>query len=237
MARTRQQKANLALTIIAIILLVIVIPLLAISITLIARGSDPDNPPQVFGYAPLVVSSGSMSGSEKDSFDEGDLVFIKVYKNEEDKAGLQEGDVICYRTYEDNIKFVTHRIVEISYGDDGAISSIICKGDAANMSRDSAITLSAVYGIYSGKMKGLGNFAEFVQTPWGIVTIVGVPVVVFVAIDLIVTFSMRRKRKVAENAVETDRALSEKDEEIARLKAMLEDRENEENIKNERGDD
>ena len=118
-SKDKTKTLNLIFTIVAVVLIVIIVPLLAISVTLIIKGSiDPDNPPSIFGYAPLTVASGSMEGTNDDSFDEGDLIFVKVLSDDE-KQQLQELQVICYTV--DDI-YVTHRITSITYNDDGTIA-------------------------------------------------------------------------------------------------------------------
>ncbi len=211
-AKHKTSIANIIAMVVSGILIVIIVPLLAVTVVLSVRAAiNPDMPPSIFGYAPLTVASGSMSGSNADSFDEGDLIFIKILSDDE-KNQLQVNDIICYTT--DGV-FVTHRIISITE-EDGVITSLITMGDA-NYSADDPITTADIYGKYSGCIKNLGDFAEFLQTPAGIALFIAVPIVAFIVYD--VTMTVLRKRKSEE---------SSKDEEIARLKKMLDEKNNSE---------
>ena len=69
-----------------------------------------------------------------------------------------------------------------------------------------------------GSVEGLGAFAMFLQTPVGILVFVGIPVIAFIAYDAIRITLYNRKVAVQEKS---DKLLADKDEEIARLRAML----------------
>ena len=58
----------------------------------------------------------------------------------------------------------------------------------------------------------------FLQTPVGILVFVGIPVVAFIAYDAIRITLYNRKVK---QQAQTDKALADKDEEIARLRALV----------------
>ena len=59
------------------VIAVILLPILAINLTLIIKGSmDRDTPPDIFGIAPLAVTSGSMEGDQPDSFPKGAPIFV-----------------------------------------------------------------------------------------------------------------------------------------------------------------
>lgn len=56
-----RSKGDIAALVILIVLAVILIPILAINLTLIIKGSvNEDVPPSVFGIAPMAVTTGSM---------------------------------------------------------------------------------------------------------------------------------------------------------------------------------
>ena len=72
-------------------------------------------------------------------------------------------------------------------------------------------------GILNGSVDHLGAFAMFLMQPLGVLLFVGVPVVIYVVVDIIrITIHNRKVRKA-----ESDE-LRDKDEEIARLRALVE---------------
>ena len=228
----RRRKSDLVALIIMIVLSVILIPVLAINLTLIIKSSvRQDVPPDVFGVAPLAVTSGSMDGGREDGFEKGALIFVRLL-DDEDKQSLKEGEIVTFRA-SDNV-YVTHRIVGINRDDAGQIVSVVTKGDA-NASSDGAILLSDVVGICTGSAAGLGDFSIFLQTPVGILVFIGIPVLLFIVYDVIrITLYNRRVRAEAESAdseavldakqTELEQARSElraREEELARLRAQV----------------
>ena len=212
-------KGGIVSAIVMGVLTLILLPVLIINVTLIIKGSQGgDAPPDVFGIAPLAVTSPSMTGSNPDSFGEGALIFVKILSGEE-KQTLKEGDIVTYHTTDavsDQPIYVTHRIVKVN-SDEGKIVSVVTQGDA-NTSDDGAIAIDFVVGKCVGSVEGLGAFAMFLQTPVGILVFVGIPVIAFIAYDAIRITLYNRKVAVQEKS---DKLLADKDEEIARLRAML----------------
>ena len=143
---------------IALICLLLVV--LAINISIIIQANkNKDKVPQVFGYKPFVVLSGSMNPEIK----VGDLVLVK----EVDVNELKEKDIIAYRDAKD--KVTTHRIVQV-INDEGNLS-FITKGDANN-AEDAAIDASQVEGKYEKRYPGIGNAIIFIQQPLGFAVVV-----------------------------------------------------------------
>lgn len=208
-------RSGLVTTIVLIVLAVLFVPILIINLTLIVKGSLHDDvPPDIFGVAPLAVASGSMSGDADDCFDEGALIFVDLLDSEE-KQSLQEGQIVTYYTGE---VFVTHRIISVERAEDGRITGFIAKGDANNTD-DGVVPVGNVVGLCTGSVAGLGDFALFMQTPMGILVFVGIPVVIFIAFDVIrITLERRRQRAASDGS---SAELAQKDEEIRRLRAML----------------
>ena len=187
-----RSKGDIAALVILIVLAVILIPILAINLTLIIKGSvNEDVPPSVFGIAPMAVTTGSMDGDREDSFAEGSLIFVRIL-DDEGRQELKEGDIVTFRT---NGTFVTHRI-------------------------DGATPIENVVGVCTGSIGGLGAFSIFMQTPVGIVVVIGVPVAAYIVYDIVRVTLARKKAK----ACDTSPDETDKDEEIRRLRALLEEK-------------
>lgn len=195
-----EKKLSRGATVAMIVLAVILVPVLLINLTLIVKGSIyPDSPPDVFGIAPLAVTSGSMEGDQKGSFDEGSLIFVKKL-SAGDKNNLEAGDVITFLT--DGV-YVTHRIVSVNKNSSGDSVSFVTKGDANNVS-DGAIPAQNVFGKCVGSVAGLGGFMLFLLTPAGILLFVGLPILIYVAVDvLLITLHNRKVAKTqGENSLD-----------------------------------
>lgn len=221
--KKRRTKGDIVSLVILIVLAVILIPIFAINLTLIIKGStDPNTPPSVFGIAPMAVVSNSMDGDEPDSFAKGALIFVRILSDEE-KQELKEGDIVTYRD-EKNNTFVTHRVVTVNLDEKGEVASVTTKGDV-NTSPDwydgkEWIPLENVIGVCTGSMGGMGSFAMFLQSPEGIVVVVGIPVLVYIAYD-VTRITLYNRRAKAAAAAEAAAQENEKDEEIRRLRELL----------------
>ena len=170
--------------------------LLVCNVTIIVKGTlHPETPPSVFGVAPMVVLSGSMSGTAEGHIEVGDLIFATAA----DTDKLQVGDVVSFM--EDNV-VVTHRIVEIT-ADESGKKQFITKGDANNAA-DPPIYADTVVGICRGRIPKLGDFAMFLQKPLGMAVFIGIPVCAFIVGDVI-----RRRRDARRENEETARLRSE----------------------------
>ena len=102
---TEKKKSGAAMHIIGAVLCVVFGFFLVCNIVIIVKGTlHPETPPTVLGVAPMVVLSGSMSGTAEDHIEVGDLIFTKQADIDE----LQVGDVVAFM---DGSIVVTHRIV------------------------------------------------------------------------------------------------------------------------------
>lgn len=217
-AKRKRTKGETASIVVLIVLAVLLVPVLAINLTLIIKGAVyPDTPPSVFGVAPMAVTSGSMDGDKEGSFAKGSLIFVDLLSDEE-KQELAVGDVVTFRA---SGTFVTHRVISLvrENGDGSPVESVITQGDA-NDAADSATPIENVVGRCTGSIGGLGAFSVFLQTPVGIIVVIGVPVAAYIVYD-VVRITLARRKEKAEEAALSASAESDKDEEIRRLRAML----------------
>lgn len=162
---TEKKKSGAALQILGAVLCVVFGFFLVCNIVIIVKGTlHPETPPTVLGVAPMVVLSGSMSGTAEDHIEVGDLIFTKQADIDE----LKVGDVVAFM---DGSIVVTHRIVSIS----ADRTEFVTKGDANN-TEDEPISADQIIGQYSGRIPKVGDFALFLQKPLGMVIFIGVPV-------------------------------------------------------------
>ncbi len=203
----KKKRLELIKRIVCIVLVVIFLPLLLVNIVLIVKGLvNPNVPPDIFGYMPLAVLSGSMDDGSENCIKVNDMIFVKKV----DPQTLKEGDII---TFDYSGDVVTHRIKDVIQVD-GKIVSFETKGDANNTS-DGLISVDKVFGVYQSRIGGLGGFIIFLQEPMGMLIFAGIPIAIFVILE--VMSYMNNKKKVVSATV-----LDEKDAEIERLRALIE---------------
>lgn len=203
-------RISRALFVIGAALCLLLTVILVCNLTIIIKGVvNPKEPPSVMGVTPMVVQSGSMSGSAKDHIETGDLIFIV----KADAGKLRVGEIISYM---DGDIIVTHRIVKIETGADGS-RSFVTKGDANN-TEDPAIGEAAVIGLYKFRIAKLGDFAMFLQTPPGMAAFIGLPVLGFILYDI-----LRRQRSFGKTSRETEELRAE----IEKLRAQVAESERE----------
>lgn len=174
MSKSRHShKISIIIKIIAIGLLCAV---LAGNLYLIAvQLSDKNNLPKIFGFARIIVISGSM----QPAIEAGDLIIIK------EQAEYREDDIVTYRR---GGALITHRIIEADK------SEVITKGDANNVN-DDPVALADIEGKVVLCIPGAGNFILFLKTPAGILAVSFLVLVLF-ALSRVAQMVKREKKKV-----------------------------------------
>lgn len=132
------------------------------------------DPPELFGYSQLVVTSGSM----EPAFSAGDMILIR----QEESYAL--GDIVTFRLSGGDL--VTHRIVGSVEG------SFITKGDANNTEDDDLLSPAQIVGKLVTCIPAVGSFLLFLRTPIGLLALV---VVGFLLIELPALLGTRRQEK------------------------------------------
>lgn len=222
--RARPSVGSIIGTVLLAVLCVILIPLLAVNITLIVKGAlYPDELTDVFNIAPVAIDNTYMEGEGEGCFNEGALVFIKTFESDEERQAVEQGDVVAFRWLDDDgsVNFTVYRILVVTRDEEtGLITSVSVRADNVPEGEGTApipVEIGDVVGILNGSIDHLGAFAMFLMQPLGVLLFVGVPVVIYVVVDIIrITIHNRKVRKA-----ESDE-LRDKDEEIARLRALVE---------------
>lgn len=135
-----------------IVILVIMILLLIFNLFIVAaQVIFKDDLPKVFGFARVIVISGSMSPA----VEIGDLLIIR----EADE--YITGDII---TFKSNSSYITHRI--IGFDDE---SRAITKGDFNNVKDAAPVELKDIEGKIVLRIPKFGNVLRFLKTPLGMI--------------------------------------------------------------------
>lgn len=174
--------------------------LLLSNLTIILQGAlHPEKPPSVLGVTPLVVLSGSMSGTREGHIETGDLIFVGTVSADE----LEVGDVIAYMS---GGSAVTHRITAIDSGEDGT-RQFTTRGDANNAEDADPVTETQLVGRYLGRLPKVGDFAFFLQQPLGMLLFIGVPLLAFVIYDILRRqhYANQERAKAQQMQAELDR--------------------------------
>ncbi len=209
MAVKKKQKASgqyIALSILGWVLCLIFGIMLVCNLTIIVKGTlQPERPPSVLGYTPMVTLSGSMEGDKEDSFSAGDLVIVKDVAPE----SLEVGDVISFM---EGTIVVSHRIIEVQTAEDGSIQWRT-QGDANNAADTLPVPQDNLIGKYVTHLPKVGDLALFMQKPMGMFIFVGIPLLSFIIYDII-----RRQREAARE----QKKAAAMEAELQRLRAQAE---------------
>lgn len=215
MNKTSPSKADSRqklLTVIGTVLCIILLPVLIVNITLIAKSYiNTDEVPGIGGYCPLIVLTDSMLPE----ISSGDLIICQ----ELDPEDVKVGDVISFFDPAGNgTSVVTHRVLEIVQ-EDGQIKWLT-KGDNNNTEDKELVPAGNLVGIYRSRVAGAGNVAMFLQSTPGLIVCIGCPVLLLVLFDV-----LRRKKFEKAKQADTDALLAE----LEQLRAMKAEKEQSQN--------
>lgn len=225
----KKTKAEIASLVVSIVLLVLMVPIFLINVVLIFSSIiNPNDVPNIFGLKPMIVLSDSMYPQIKTN----DLIIAKGVK---DLSTLQVGDVISFREKKADGSLgavVTHKIVYITVDSDGqykitttGINNIVRDNTGAPQKNadgeivtytDDPISGDQVIGIYVGRIPGFGGFMYWMQSIWGIIVCIGLPVLTYIIYELV----KRNAQLKAERASSAN--ASEELEELKRKLAEME---------------
>lgn len=193
------------LSVIGTILCVILIPILAINVTLIAKSYiNSEEVPSVGGWLPLIVLTDSMYPE----IHSGDLIICHT----EDAENIKVGDVISFFDPAGNgTSIVTHRVTEVTT-EDGELA-FRTKGDANNVEDSMLVPADKLVAVYQNRIPSMGNVAMFMQTTQGLIICVVCPILLLVGYDMI-----RRRKYEKSSKEDTDALLRE----LAELRAQKE---------------
>ena len=207
-------KKQKVLNIVGIALCVILIPILIMNCVLIVKGLvNEKEVPGLFGRTPLIVLTDSMYPEIKS----GDIIICKDISPEDVKVG----DVISFFDPADKngVAVVTHRVIEI-ITDDGELY-FRTKGDNNNTDDKIAVPAENLVGLWTEtRFAGLGHVALFMQSTWGLIVCIFLPLALFVGYEI-----FRRRKQDTKQQSDMDALMAE----LAALKAQQAEQQNKDN--------
>lgn len=126
--------------------------------------------PSIFGYSSLIVSTGSMNGSD---MKEGDLIIIR------DTGDYEIGEIVTFFQDGDDIP-TTHRIVNVD--EEG---KWITEGDANDSPDKRSITSDEIIGEVVLVIPYVGTFIDWAVEGGGLIYIVGIFLILGLGIYII----------------------------------------------------
>ena len=196
MVKEKTSTAHKILTIVGTVLCIILIPILLINLTLIAKSYiNKDEVPSIGGMLPLIVLTDSMYPE----IESGDLIICNTAEAEDIKVN----DVISFFDPAGNgTSIVTHRVIEI-VEEDGEIL-FRTRGDYNNTEDKELVPAENLVGVYKMRIAGAGHIAMFMQSTAGLIICVVLPIILLVGYDII-----RRRIYEKNNKQDTDALLAE----------------------------
>lgn len=234
---TTKQKVwfgvKIALNVVFYILILLV---LLFSISNIRAKNKNDQIPNIFGKGYLNVLSDSMTGDNKDSFNTGDMIIVKI-ANKKNISKLEVGNIVTFYDYRlasnkgAGSALDTHRIVYIDKTNNDSyvyytVGDKITKQlnfDASKLNADNYLTIlnslgsnnyqafgsTEIRGIYSGKWSGFGKTIQTINNHFIAIIIVPVAILLVFEIGVLVLNIMRaREEKLKLEMKETSQELA-----------------------------
>ena len=160
---------RVAATVVKVILYAVVALLLVYNVYILAaRYLFHNGMPTFFGFGIAAVASGSM----EPEISTGDLVVTRT------QGDYAQGDVIIFYDAESG-SYITHRIILVS---DGMYAT---KGDANDSADNFSVPSSAVVGKVVAVLPNVGKAVGFLQSPLGLVAVLGAGAVIWLLTSLL----------------------------------------------------
>lgn len=169
----------------------------------------------IFGYNFYIVRSNSMSKSENNEhmkvhFNAGDIIITKAVKN---PTNLKEGQIITFYStvYQETTTHMIHRVEKDSKGNVIGYVTFGTRTGAIDKTSDgkaeAIVEPGLVFGIYSAKLPGAGNFFAYMKTTPGYIVCILVPFMLLIIYNGVNVIRLFRTYKREQNAViEAERA-------------------------------
>lgn len=173
-----ETKGEKAISIAAIVVSLLLIPILILNMVLILKNAiNPDKVPSIGKMTPLIVLTESMEPKIKD----GDLIVTKITATED----IGEDDVIAFfDPASKNNSVVTHRVIG-KYTEGGKVY-FETQGDNNDIADKYDVPADKVIGVWHGfRLPLLGHVMLFMQSTWGLIVCIALPVSLFVVLEVL----------------------------------------------------
>ncbi len=200
--------------------------------TIVSVSTFDRNDRDLFGYRAYIVTTNSMSQSDKNAedkvhFNAGDLIFVKYV----DPSTLKAGDIITYQSQggENFGETITHKIRKLTTDAEGN-PGFITYGTNTGVDDEIVVTYPYILGKYQGKLPFAGYFFNFLRTTVGYIVCIFVPfslLILYQGVKCIGLFRRYKKEQMEEMQAEKDKLAAEREEnakmlaELQALKAQL----------------
>lgn len=210
-----KMKVNKVLNKVVNIVLVVAIVIAAFATYVSFVSSSGHGAPNIFGVQFLSIQTDSMYPT----LEPGDLIIDFEMK---DATKLKRGDIITYWTNINGERVLnTHRIENIYDG--GGFLFFETKGDKNTLVDTLTVHEGEIVGVYKAKIPGLGKVLDYLQTSWGFLIVVVIPVFLFFLYYLVQFFrvlfeyqNVKNRLKYEQERAQTDAALKEREVEVAK---------------------
>ena len=176
----------------------------------------------ILGYKPYIVLSDSM----RDTFQVGDISVSKAV----DPATLEPGDIVTFTSIDPDHygEVITHKIREVTTYE--GQPAFVTYGTTTGEDDAYPAPFDQVVGEYVFRVPKLGYFFQFLKTPAGYVTVILLPFLVLIGLQIVrfvrLIGQYRKEQKVqldeTQSELEAERAESRRmREELARLRAQV----------------
>lgn len=165
-----------------IIACIVLLPILLINLYIMFQANtNQDEVPNVLGYKPFIVLSGSM----ETEIHVGDLIITKNIN----PKNLKIDDVIAFRDEENTV--TTHRIIDIVEKE--GTKYFVTKGDNNSSQDKNLVEYKDVEGIYVTRIPGIGSMLSTLSEPTTIIILVlGVTIIFGIGF----TITSRKEREL-----------------------------------------
>lgn len=178
------------ISLVYIILLVLILASIAI---IRAHKQDDGRPelPKLFGVSFMVAPDDSMAGTKEGCFKKNDLLIVKIIESK-NRPQFEKDDVVIYFDYAKG-NYNASRIENINN------FLVTVKGD--NDSRLRNLSSNEVLALYQGKIKGVGSIINLLESTWGFVLLIIVPIsslLIYHGVSIVKTVKEMKQEKDSE---------------------------------------